>query len=123
MRINCPLCGTRDRREFYYYGASDYLERPADGAAPEAWDNYLHLRDNPAGVTRDLWYHDMGCSSWLELTRNTITHEILSVRLVADRAGQGDAGPAPDAAQPERKAPRTRTATAKGPRTAKGAKE
>ncbi|MBM3613583.1 MAG: sarcosine oxidase subunit delta, partial [Alphaproteobacteria bacterium] len=25
MRIPCPHCGTRDRREFYYYGAEDYL--------------------------------------------------------------------------------------------------
>ena len=84
MRIICPLCGPRDRREFYYYGSADYLERPGEGAAPEAWDNYLHLRDNPAGETRDLWYHEMGCSGWLELTRNTVTHGISGVRLVAE---------------------------------------
>jgi len=85
MRIPCPLCGDRDRREFYYYGAAKYLDRPAEGAAPAAWDDYLHLRDNPAGVTRDLWYHDMGCSGWLEVTRNTVTHEVIAVRLVSDR--------------------------------------
>lgn len=85
MRITCPLCGTRDRREFYYYGAADYLKRPAPDAAPQAWDDYLHNRDNPAGVTRDLWYHDMGCSSWLVVTRNTVTHEIHAVELVANR--------------------------------------
>jgi sarcosine oxidase subunit delta len=83
MRITCPLCGPRDRREFYYYGAEDYLNRPAPDAAPEAWDNYLHLRDNPAGITRDLWYHETGCTNWLKITRNTVTHEILSVDLVA----------------------------------------
>ncbi len=65
MRITCPLCGPRDRREFYYYGSDDYLNRPAEDAAPEAWDDYLHLRDNPAGITRDLWYHETGCASWL----------------------------------------------------------
>jgi heterotetrameric sarcosine oxidase delta subunit len=86
MRIPCPLCGPRDRREFYYYGAAGYLDRPAADAAPAAWDDYLHLRDNPAGVTRDLWYHDLGCSAWLELTRNTVTHEILDARLVAESA-------------------------------------
>ena len=63
MRITCPLCGPRDKREFYYYGSEDYLNRPAPDAPPEAWDNYLHLRDNPAGITRDLWYHETGCSS------------------------------------------------------------
>jgi sarcosine oxidase subunit delta len=87
MRLTCPLCGPRDRREFYYYGAEDYLNRPAPDAAPQALDDYLHNRDNPAGVTRDLWYHDMGCSSWLVVTRNTVTHEILSVEAVADRKG------------------------------------
>lgn len=85
MRLTCPLCGPRDRREFYYYGAEDYLNRPAPDAAPHSWDDYLHNRDNPAGVTRDLWYHDMGCSSWLVVTRNTVTHEILAVEAVADR--------------------------------------
>ncbi|MBI1219616.1 MAG: sarcosine oxidase subunit delta [Rhodobacteraceae bacterium] len=87
MRIHCPLCGQRDRREFTYYGADDFLRRPGEGAAPEAWDNYLHLRDNPAGVTRDLWYHDMGCSSWLVVERNTVTHAVLSVRLAAEAEG------------------------------------
>lgn len=89
MRIPCPLCGTRDRREFYYYGAEDYLHRPAEGSDPEAWDNYLHLRDNPAGLTRDLWYHETGCASWLVVTRNTVTHEVLGAELVADLAGSG----------------------------------
>ena len=84
MRLTCPLCGSRDRREFYYYGADDYLDRPAADASPGAWDNYLHLRDNPMGVTRDLWYHEQGCTSWLAVTRNTVTHEILKVELVAE---------------------------------------
>ena len=85
MRIPCPLCGPRDRREFYYYGASDFLHRPAPESPPEAWDKHLHLRDNPAGVTKDLWYHETGCGSWLLITRNTVTHEMQSAELVADR--------------------------------------
>jgi sarcosine oxidase subunit delta len=91
MRITCPLCGTRDQREFYYYGAADYLSRPAEDAGDAAWDDYLHLRDNPAGVTKDLWYHETGCSAWIEVTRNTVTHEILASRLVADRGSSGGA--------------------------------
>ncbi|MCB2116791.1 MAG: sarcosine oxidase subunit delta [Rhodobacteraceae bacterium] len=82
MRINCPLCGTRDRREFTYYGASVYADRPAESAGPEAWDDYLHLRDNPAGETTDLWYHELGCAAWIEVTRNTVTHEISGTRLL-----------------------------------------
>ena len=86
MRITCPLCGARDRREFTYYGASLYADRPAEGAAPEAWDDYLHLRDNAAGEITDLWYHELGCSAWIEVTRNTVTHAISGTRLLADRA-------------------------------------
>ncbi|WP_309666951.1 sarcosine oxidase subunit delta [Tabrizicola sp.] len=85
MRLTCPLCGTRDRREFYYYGDAAYLQRPTVEAPAEAWDNYLHLRDNPAGVTRDLWYHEAGCAQWLVVTRNTVTHEVSAVELVAER--------------------------------------
>lgn len=84
MRLTCPLCGPRDRREFYYYGSDAYLNRPTPEATPAAWDDYLHLRDNPAGITRDLWYHETGCAQWLCVTRNTVTHEVLGSELVAD---------------------------------------
>jgi len=39
MRIPCPLCGSRDRREFYYYGTDDYLNRPEAGSDVAAWDD------------------------------------------------------------------------------------
>jgi len=84
MRIRCPLCGERDVREFYYMGSAAYLDRPAPNAGPEAWDEYLHDRDNPAGVTRDLWYHQGGCSAWVVVERNTLTHAILSTALASD---------------------------------------
>ena len=87
MRLNCPLCGPRDRREFYYSGSEDYLNRPGADAPAEAWDDMLHLRTNPAGETRDLWYHEGGCGSWLLVTRNTVSHAILGVERIADRAG------------------------------------
>ena len=91
MRLTCPLCGPRDRREFYYYGAVDYLNRPAPEATPEGWDDYLHNRDNPAGVTQDLWYHEQGCCAWLKVTRNTVTHEILTVESIVAQGLSGGA--------------------------------
>ncbi len=75
MRLTCPYCGERDRREFTYQGAAVALSRPSENAGPEAWDDYLHNRDNPAGATRDLWYHDP-CGAWLVVERDTVTHEI-----------------------------------------------
>lgn len=86
MRLTCPLCGPRDRREFHYYGADDYLRRPAPDAPPAAWDDYLHNRDNPAGVLRDLWYHEAGCGQWLAVTRDTLSHDIVTVECVAPLA-------------------------------------
>jgi len=90
MRINCPVCGERDRREFYYQGAAVALQRPDPDAGDAAWDDYVHLRENPAGVTRDLWYHESGCNAWIVVKRNTVTHEVLGSELAADlRTGAG----------------------------------
>ncbi|MFK7940883.1 MAG: sarcosine oxidase subunit delta [Roseovarius sp.] len=84
MRLTCPHCGDRDRREFYYVGNAVALNRPAADAEISDWDDYVHNRENPAGTIRDLWYHESGCSTWIVVTRNTITHEVLSCELASD---------------------------------------
>jgi sarcosine oxidase subunit delta len=86
MRITCPLCGERDRREFYYQGDAVALNRPAAEAGEIAWDDYVHLRDNPAGVTRDLWYHEAGCGAWVVVTRDTVSHAVMDSVLASDVA-------------------------------------
>ena len=83
MRLTCPVCGERDRREFYYQGHALALDRPAPEAAPDVWAAYVHNRDNPAGATRDLWYHDP-CGAWLVVDRDTVTHAIHDVRLARE---------------------------------------
>ena len=88
MRIPCPICGNRDRREFYYQGAASMLDRPAPDAGTDAFADWLHLRDNPAGRVRDLWYHEAGCGAWLVVDRDTVTHQVFG----AARAGGVDAG-------------------------------
>ena len=80
MRINCPICGMRDMREFTYKGAA--LDRPAAEAGPEPWDDYVHLRENPAGPAHELWYHGAGCTAWIEVTRDTRTHAMIKSKLV-----------------------------------------
>lgn len=82
MRIPCPLCGARDRREFYYKGAA--LARPTPDAGAQEWDEYVHLRENPAGRTRDLWQHEAGCGAWLVVTRDTVSHEVLGAVLARE---------------------------------------
>ena len=88
MLIDHPLLGPRDAAEFVYFGDASLIDRP-DGLADDAQDrffDYLYLRDNPAGETRELWFHEQGDRSWLVVTRNTLTHEILDVELATDAA-------------------------------------
>ena len=88
MRIPCPICGERDRREFYYVGDAKIVNRPSPDASEDLCNDYLHNRENPAGVTKDLWYHESGCNSWLIVTRNTVTHEVVSAELTVDLKGE-----------------------------------
>jgi len=83
MRINCPLCGMRDSREFHYRGAAKLMARPAGDAPEAAFFDYVFIRDNPAGINHELWHHEMGCRAWLRVARNVTSHEILSVELAA----------------------------------------
>jgi methylglutamate dehydrogenase subunit B len=83
MLIPHPLLGLRDAQEFTYLGDAALLQRP-DGMAEDAagtFNEYVYLRDNPAGVHRELWFHEQGDRSWLVVTRNTVTHEILAAEL------------------------------------------
>ncbi len=84
MRITCPYCGTRGLEEFTYRGDAT-VTRPSsiDARATEAWVDYVYLRDNPAGLHKEFWQHSAGCRAWLEVARDTTTHEIVAVELAA----------------------------------------
>ena len=86
--INHPLLGPRDAQEFTYLGDASLIERPDWSAedANEQYYAYAYLRDNPAGLHRELWFHEQGDRSWLVVTRNTLTHEITRVELASDVA-------------------------------------
>ena len=88
MLIPHPLLGPRDAQEFTYLGDAALMRRPDPQAADAeaAFCDYVFLRDNPAGVHRELWFHEQGDRSWLVVTRNTVTHEILGVELASDVA-------------------------------------
>jgi sarcosine oxidase subunit delta len=76
----------RDLREFAVRGAA--LKVPGGEAWNDDWHDYLHLRDNPAGEAREWWYHAQGCGAWLEVTRDTVTHEIGAVTLAGSEPGK-----------------------------------
>ena len=93
MIINHPILGPRDANEFVYKGDATLLNRPdwnptadkeSSKAEREKFHDYLHLRINPAGDHKELWYHEQGDRSWLIVTRNTLTHQISKVELVSD---------------------------------------
>jgi heterotetrameric sarcosine oxidase delta subunit len=83
MIINHPLLGPRDISEFVYLGDASLLKRPAwdKNKSEDKFYEYLYLRNNVAGIHKELWFHQHGDRSWLVVTRNTITHEITDVQL------------------------------------------
>jgi heterotetrameric sarcosine oxidase delta subunit len=87
MRISCPYCGERGLEEYSYLGDAT-VTRPRDGGAvpTEGWSDYVHLRDNPSGLHKELWYHAAGCHAWLVVTRDLRNHAIASVELARDVA-------------------------------------
>jgi len=84
MRLPCPLCGARDLREFTPKGASVHARRPAGETWSPAWHAHLHLRDNPAGRSEEVWFHGAGCGAWLIVERDTVTHAVYGARLAAE---------------------------------------
>jgi methylglutamate dehydrogenase subunit B len=84
MRIKCPLCGDRDVREFHYRGSAKLMNRPSADAGEAAYIDYVYSRENSAGLNRELWFHELGCRSWIAAERNMTTHEFLNTELAAE---------------------------------------
>jgi len=84
MRIPCPFCGLRDAAEFSYRGDAT-PKRPDTAVASADIDaalyDYVYLRDNPAGLLSEYWYHGAGCHRWLVVERNTRTHRIIAASM------------------------------------------
>ena len=80
IRIACPFCGIRDHAEFSYEGDAT-VEYPALDASEDEWFEAVFLRENPRGPHREYWRHAFGCGAFLEVHRNTVTHEITKVEI------------------------------------------
>lgn len=75
MQLSCPWCGPRNAAEFGYAGETRARPDP-DGTDPQRWRDYLYLRRNPAGWTRETWLHRAGCGRYLVAERHTVTNEV-----------------------------------------------
>jgi methylglutamate dehydrogenase subunit B len=89
MRIRCPFCDERDSSEFIVVGdAGCPRPNPELADADKRFLDAVYLRVNPAGRHVELWYHGSGCRSWLQVTRDTLSHQVFAVEFVQERAGQ-----------------------------------
>ena len=86
MIIDHPLLGPRDASEFIYLGDAALLNRPNwdEEKSEDNFYKYLYLRENVAGMHKELWFHQQGDRSWLVISRNTVTHEIFKVELATE---------------------------------------
>jgi methylglutamate dehydrogenase subunit B len=77
MRIDCPHCGERNASEFLFKGDAS-VKRPQT-PDPDAFFDFVYIRQNVAGLMQEFWFHSGGCQSWLIVTRDTVTHRIMNV--------------------------------------------
>jgi len=77
MLIQCPHCGPRAQIEFSYVRSMDSIV--SLDAAPEEAMATLYARDNPRGVSDELWRHTHGCHQFMTVRRHTVSHEIVAV--------------------------------------------
>lgn len=92
MLIPCPHCGDRAQTEFSY-GGDATIKRPDDANSMpiEDWLDYVYLRDNPRGPHSEWWHHTGGCRRWIQVRRNTQTHEILGSATADEKLAGSDA--------------------------------
>lgn len=57
---------------------------PPEKVSESAWAEYLFMRDNPKGWTRERWVHLLGCRQWFVVMRHTVTHEIRTTSRIGD---------------------------------------
>jgi methylglutamate dehydrogenase subunit B len=85
MFIPCPICGEREISEFVVRGEALGARPTASGTAPvSTFHDYYYLRSNRAGPIHEHWYHVSGCLNWIDVQRDTRTHQILAAALASE---------------------------------------
>lgn len=94
FHIFCPHCGEFRAEEEFHPKGQAHIARPADpdACSDEQWGQYLFFRGNLRGEHEELWVHASGCRRYFNMTRNTVSYEILRTWPV------GQASPATGAA-------------------------
>lgn len=84
--MTCPLNGPRNISEFSYGG--EVRPRPAPGADATVVADYLFLKDNQPGVTREWWLH-VPTSYWFIVERDVTSDTILRTYPASEIFGDG----------------------------------
>ncbi len=93
LQIHCPYCNeTREEEEFSYAGEA-HIQRPREPGAvsDEVWGDYLFFRKNPRGIHHEMWQHAVGCRRFFNVTRHTMSYEILESYPMGSQPGAGEA--------------------------------
>ena len=69
--FSCPFCGPRPEYEFHF-GGDLGNHRPEGDVTAEVWSQYLHFRNNPKGISREIWLH-LTCGEIFAMQRDTVS--------------------------------------------------
>ena len=88
LHIYCPYCQEPRGEEEFSYSGEAHIQRPLDPDAltDQQWGDYLFFRNNPRGLHNEMWYHAVGCCRYFNVSRNTVTYEILETYPVGTHA-------------------------------------
>jgi sarcosine oxidase subunit delta len=73
----------REEEEFSYSGEA-HITRPLQPEllTDEEWGDYLFFRTNSKGIHHEMWFHAVGCRRYFNVTRDTLSYEILESYLI-----------------------------------------
>jgi sarcosine oxidase subunit delta len=79
LHIHCPYCQELRAEEEFHYNGEAHIARPLqpEDLSDEQWGDYLFFRKNPRGIHHEMWHHAAGCRRYFNVTRNTLSYEIL----------------------------------------------
>jgi len=86
FHIYCPYCEEHREEEEFHASGQAHLARPLDPDActDEQWGEFLYFRKNPRGLHHELWQHGAGCRKFFNITRDTLSYEILETYKVGE---------------------------------------
>jgi sarcosine oxidase subunit delta len=100
LHIFCPHCGELRSEEEFHASGQAHIPRPLDpnNCTDEEWGDYMFFRDNPRGLHHELWDHVAGCRQYFNVTRDTVTYEILETYKIGAKPQFTDKTDSPKAA-------------------------